>query len=183
MSRNNIPPDLPPEVTVEFIADPTVDITVNETLDEPKSEINSGKNRKPNGHKTKVLSPKFGGPQPNAGRKPGQTSKYSYKTILEAVEATTGMSFSQALAEGYNNSILDGDTKLRFAYEKTILDKVIADRMHVTVDETAGVEAKMEAFQTALGQFQRRHPDLPVIDVVATPVDQPTASNTWTPKV
>jgi len=174
MSPDTIPPDLPPEVTVEFIADPTVDITVNRTVEKKSSEISKPKPR--------TVPKGFGGRQPNAGRKPGQSSKYSYKTILEAVEATTGMSFSQALAEGYNNSILDGDTKLRFAYEKTILDKVIADRMHVTVDETATVEAKMEAFQTALGQFQRRHPHLPVIDVVATPVDQPTASNTWTPK-
>ena len=91
-----------------------------------------------------------GGAREGAGRPPGHTNKYSTQTMLAAIEATVGKPFSESMAEGYRNAIDDGDTKLRWAYEKMILDKVVADRVAVEVSDGDTLEAKMEAFHRAL---------------------------------
>ena len=95
----------------------------------------------------------IGGYRHNAGRPPGITSKYSVASLLGTIQNVVGKSFSQSLAEGYLNSINDNDTKLRFAYEKIILDKVVADKVAVEVNDGATMESKMEAFAHALSGY------------------------------
>lgn len=88
------------------------------------------------------------------GRPKGSLSKYSPKSLLATIDAKLqadrGLTFAESLAEGYVNAINDGDTKLRYLYEKAILDKVIADKVEVSVDSEGTLEAKMEAFHRAL---------------------------------
>ena len=108
----------------------------------------------------------IGGYRHNAGRPPGITSKYSVASLLGTIQNVVGKSFSQSLAEGYLNSINDNDTKLRFAYEKIILDKVVADKVAVEVNDGATMESKMEAFAHALSGYS--HKDTIPLNVTPT---------------
>lgn len=82
---------------------------------------------------------KHGGARPNSGRPAGTTNKISAKTILEAIEKQTGVAFEELLAQGYHESILQGDSALRMQYEKMFLSKVVADKVdidHTTLGES-----------------------------------------------
>ena len=96
----------------------------------------------------------WGGVRANQGRKHGSVSKYSPRSLLATIDAKLqadrGLTFAESLAEGYVDSINSGDTKLRYLYEKAILDKVIADKIEVSTDSEGTLEAKMEAFHRAL---------------------------------
>jgi hypothetical protein len=97
-----------------------------------------------------------------AGRPKGSLSKFTPASLLKAIETTVGKPFVQSLAEGYKDSIDKGDTKLRYLYEKAILDKVVADRVSVEVDDGATMESKMEAFAAALNGFTLK----PTVDTI-----------------
>ena len=109
-----------------------------------------------------------GGP----GRPKGSLSKFTPASLLKAIETTVGKPFVQSLAEGYKDSIDKGDTKLRYLYEKAILDKVVADKVSVEVDDGATMESKMEAFAQALNGFTVHQP-LPTVDTIPLDTMEP----------
>lgn len=74
-----------------------------------------------------------GGARPGAGRKPGTTNKISGVTILASVERASGEKFEDLLAQGYWDSIQQGDKATRLQYEKMFLNKVVADRSQLDV--------------------------------------------------
>jgi hypothetical protein len=96
----------------------------------------------------------LGGYRPGSGRKLGQTNKYSAQAILAAVDQSTlaynGLTFAQSLAQGYIQSIEEGDRRVRVMYEKMLLDKIVADKVEVTVGDGDTIEDKMAAFHRAL---------------------------------
>ena len=96
----------------------------------------------------------LGGYRPGSGRKLGQTNKYSAQAILAAVDQSTlqysGLTFAQSLAQGYIQSIQDGDRRVRVMYEKMLLDKIVADKVEVTAGDGTTIEDKMAAFHRAL---------------------------------
>jgi hypothetical protein len=75
-----------------------------------------------------------GGYRPNSGRKKGMIQKLSGCELLKQIQRTTGKRFEQLLAEHYRDSILRGDWASVRDYEKTILAKVIADKVDVTTN-------------------------------------------------
>jgi small nuclear ribonucleoprotein (snRNP)-like protein len=87
------------------------------------------------------------------GRPKGSLSKFTPAALLRSIEETVGKPFVQSLAEGYKDSIDRGDHKTRYLYEKAILDKVVADKVSVEVDDGATMESKMQAFAQALNGF------------------------------
>jgi hypothetical protein len=98
-----------------------------------------------------VQAKKIGGARPGAGRKPGVTAKITASQLLAAVQDKVGMPLAEALAEGYLESIQSGNGKLRLEYERLLLAKTVADKIDVTVVETAEqVEQRRQAFQTAI---------------------------------
>ena len=103
-----------------------------------------------------------GGP----GRPKGSLSKFTPASLLKAIETTVGKPFVQSLAEGYKDSIDRGDHKTRYLYEKAILDKVVADKVSVEVDDGATMESKMQAFAQALNGFTLK----PTMDTI--PLDR-----------
>jgi hypothetical protein len=107
-----------------------------------------------------------GGP----GRPKGALSKFTPASLLKAIETTVGKPFVQSLAEGYKDSIDRGDHKTRYLYEKAILDKVVADRVSVEVDDGATMESKMQAFAQALNGFTVNSTHLPTINTI--PLDR-----------
>jgi hypothetical protein len=81
-----------------------------------------------------VQKNKRGGKRPNAGRKKGMLQKLSGSEILKQIQRTTGKRFEQLLAEHYLESILRHDHQAVRDYEKTILSKVVADKVDVTTN-------------------------------------------------
>lgn len=72
-----------------------------------------------------------GGPQPGAGRPRGSRTKLSAQDLLDQIKTTCGKPFEELVAEGYRDSILNGETAVRQGYEKMILSKVIADKQEI----------------------------------------------------
>ena len=92
-----------------------------------------------------------GGARPGAGRPKGSTNKVTAQDLLTAAENTIGKPFVVSLVEGYKKSIDENNNKLRVMYEKIIIDKVVADRHNVEVEDSEDtVAAKQEAFRQAL---------------------------------
>ena len=75
---------------------------------------------------------KRGGARPGSGRKKGAIQKLSGSEILKQIQRTTGKRFEQLLAEHYMDSCIRGDWQAVRDYEKTILSKVVADKVDVT---------------------------------------------------
>lgn len=92
-----------------------------------------------------------GGARPGAGRPKGSTNLITAATLLKAIEDKSGKPFEEHLAEGYNETILNNDKKMRIEYERMILGKVVAEKMAVEVSESEdAIEAKQQAFFEAL---------------------------------
>jgi hypothetical protein len=92
-----------------------------------------------------------GGARPGAGRPKGGGNKITAQDLLDAAQSKLGKSFVESLMEGYVDTINNGDKKIRVMYEKMIIDKVVADRHQVEVEESEDtVEAKKAAFTEAL---------------------------------
>ena len=114
-------------------------------------------------------------PPVSPGRPKGSLSKFTPASLLKAIETTVGKPFVQSLAEGYKDSIDRGDHKTRYLYEKAILDKVVADKVSVEVDDGATMESKMQAFAQALNGFTLK----PTMDTI--PLDR--VDTTITPTI
>jgi hypothetical protein len=80
------------------------------------------------------VTKKKGGRRPGAGRKKGAIQKLSGCELLKQIQRTTGKPFAQLLAEHYRDSYLRCDWQAVRDYEKTILAKVIADKVDITSD-------------------------------------------------
>ncbi len=76
----------------------------------------------------------WGGKRPNSGRKKGMIQKLSGSELLKQIQRTTGKRFEVLLAEHYKRAFDEQDWQAVRDYEKTILSKVIADKVDVTTD-------------------------------------------------
>jgi hypothetical protein len=95
-----------------------------------------------------------GGARPGSGRKPGTTNKISATQILDSIEAETGQQFGTLLAQGYAESIQSNDRATRIKYEQMFLNKVVAERVEIDLNETeSSVERKQQAFQEAMAKL------------------------------
>lgn len=75
-----------------------------------------------------------GGKRPGAGRKKGAIQKLSGSELLKQIQRTTGKRFEQLLAEHYKRAYEEQDWLAVRDYEKTILAKVVADRVDMTTN-------------------------------------------------
>ena len=73
---------------------------------------------------------KHGGARPGAGRPKGSGNKITAQDLIDTANQVIGKPFVVSLFEGYQDSIIAGDKKVRVMYEKLILDKEIG-RAHV----------------------------------------------------
>ena len=109
---------------------------------------------------TKKNKQSHGGVRPGAGRPKGSGNKISAQDLLEAAEATIGKPFVISLVEGYKKSIDENNNKLRVIYEKMIIDKVVADRHQVEVEDSEDtIAAKQAAFTQALAAMMPLNKD------------------------
>jgi hypothetical protein len=99
---------------------------------------------------------KIGGARPGSGRKKGGTNKISAQELIATADRILGKPFIDSLIEGYQDSILNGDRKVRVMYEKLIVDKVISDKQEVEVTNINDeVDSKAQVFADALQDLMK----------------------------
>ena len=99
---------------------------------------------------------KNGGARPGAGRKPGVKNRISAERLLEAVFNATGQPFEVTLAQGYNDTITDGDRATRVKYENMILNKIVADKAEVDVTTLGtSLNDRRSAFQAIVDKLRQ----------------------------
>ena len=89
-----------------------------------------------------------GGARSGAGRPKGSGNKLTIDKLLAAVDIKLGQPLEDQIAENYVRSL--SDPKLAYSYEQMFLNKVMADRQQIEVDETSSVESRQAAFLKAL---------------------------------
>jgi hypothetical protein len=89
-----------------------------------------------------------GGARPGAGRPKGSGNKLTIDKLMAAVDTKLGQPLEDQIAENYVRSL--SDPKLAHSYEQMFLNKVMADRQQIEVDETSSVESRQAAFLKAL---------------------------------
>ena len=110
----------------------------------------------------KTTKPAHGGARPGAGRPKGSGNKLTIDKLLAAVDTKLGQPLEDQIAENYVRSL--SDPKLAHSYEQMFLNKVMADRQQIEIDETSTVESRQAAFLKAL-------------ETIGTVVDQQDSSN------
>lgn len=121
-----------------------------------------------------VIRRQDGGARPGSGRpkkdpnepKTTYRAKLNSKEILKSIFASTGKPFEVNLAEGYANSIINGDDVLRYRYEQIILSKVVADKVEMDVSTLGeSINDRRQSFQTLLASMR----DVVDVDTKTTP--------------
>lgn len=97
---------------------------------------------------------KRGGAREGAGRPKGSGNKITAQDLIDTANQVIGKPFVVSLFEGYKDSIMSNDKKVRVMYEKMIIDKVVADRQQIeTVESEDAVQQRAQAFAEALASL------------------------------
>ena len=101
-----------------------------------------------------VKSPTRGGARPNAGRKPGSSTKITVESLMAEIELQAGRTYSEVLAHNYVGAISRNDWNGVRDYDKAFMNKLIAERLEVAVDSTEdAMAARQAAFAAALARL------------------------------
>ena len=99
----------------------------------------------------KVKAPTRGGARPGAGRKKGQSPRYTLEDLIGHIEHHVGMTFAERVAISYADAINRCDHAGVRDYEKILLGKMVADKHEIaTVESDDVAQQKAEAFAEAL---------------------------------
>jgi len=102
----------------------------------------------------KVKISSRGGARPGAGRPKGSSSMITAATLIQAIETKNNKPFEELLAEGYYNTIVERNNKMRLEYERMFLGKVVSDKVQVDVNDSEdAIAAKQAAFAAALADL------------------------------
>lgn len=91
---------------------------------------------------------KNGGARPGAGRPKGSGNKLTVDRLLASIDVAMGQPLEEVIANNYIKA--QSDPKLSFQYEQLFLNKVMADRQQIEIDDTSTVESRQDAFLKAL---------------------------------
>lgn len=89
-----------------------------------------------------------GGARPGAGRPKGSGTKLTVDRLLAAIDVKLGQPLEDQIADSYVRAL--SDPKLAFQYEQAFMNKAMADRHQVEVDESTAAESRSHAFLRAL---------------------------------
>jgi hypothetical protein len=100
---------------------------------------------------TKKSSPNHGGARPGAGRPVGSGNKVRLEDLMMDLELETSMPYTRRLAINYAHAISRLDWARVENYDRAFLNKLVADRSHVEVTDSAdAVATRAAAFAAAL---------------------------------
>ena len=95
-----------------------------------------------------------GGVRVNAGRPKGSVAKVTISSLLDAIEAQGGQSYTDLLTQDFLSARRGNDSGLTAKYHNLILNKVMATMNSVEVTSSADeVDAKQAAFTAALAKI------------------------------
>lgn len=98
-----------------------------------------------------VKSPGRGGARPGSGRPKGSGNKIKIEDLIDSIEQRAGVPFTEQIATNYVGAILREDWARVENYDKALLNKIVADKNEITVEEVGDViDAKKEAFKEAI---------------------------------
>ena len=96
-------------------------------------------------------TPSRGGARPGAGRKKGQSPRYTLEELVNQVEHHAGMTFAERVAVNYVGAINRSDWSGVRDYDRILLGKMVADKQEITeVTSEDTVEQRTQAFTEAL---------------------------------
>jgi hypothetical protein len=94
---------------------------------------------------------KHGGARPGAGRPKGSSNKIRIEDLIDSIESRSGMSFTDQVASNYIAAIVREDWARVENYDKALLNKVVADKNEIVVEEVGeGITHKVAAFREAI---------------------------------
>ena len=109
-----------------------------------------------------VKAPTRGGFRPGAGRPKGSSNKIRIEDLIDSIENRSGMSFPEQVAANYVNAIVREDWARVENYDKALLNKIVADKSEVTIEEVGDVvEAKKLAFIDAIAALKINNKEEP----------------------
>ena len=96
-------------------------------------------------------SSNHGGARPGAGRPVGSGNKVRLEDLMMDLELETNMPYTKRLAINYAHAISRDDWARVENYDRAFLNKLVADRSHVEVTDSAdAVATRAAAFAAAL---------------------------------
>ena len=100
-----------------------------------------------------------GGARPGAGRPKGSRDSVTIAGLLDALEnVSPDQSYEEILIEDFLRARENSDKTLTLKYHNLILNKIMATKVHLEVDESQdALEARRLAFAEALASMTLQH--------------------------
>lgn len=99
-------------------------------------------------------APTRGGARKGGGRPKGSTTKIRIEDLMDNIEKIAGKTYGELLSMNYVEAIRRNDWNGVRDYDKAFMNKMIADKQEVTVqDGDDAVRAKQAAFAEAIAQI------------------------------
>jgi len=95
-----------------------------------------------------------GGARKGGGRPKGSTTKIKIEDLMEKIELQSGQTYAELLASNYVNAIHRNDWNGVRDYDKAFMNKMIAEKVEVDVNQSEdAMAAKQAAFAEAIAQI------------------------------
>ena len=105
-------------------------------------------------------APTRGGARPGAGRPRGSGNKVKLEDLLDDIETTVNMPYTQRIALNYAMAIDRSDWARVENYDKALLNKLVADRQEIEITDSEDVIAvRQAAFAAALAKLSESQDD------------------------
>ena len=99
-------------------------------------------------------APTRGGARPGGGRPKGSTTKIKIEDLMAQIELQSGQTYDQVLANNYVSAIQRNDWNGVRDYDKAFMNKMIADKQEIDVNNSAeALTQKQAAFAEAIAQI------------------------------
>lgn len=103
---------------------------------------------------TRKKAPSRGGARVGSGRPKGSTTKIKIEDLMANIELQSGQSYAELLAHNYVSAINRSDWNGVRDYDKAFMNKMIAEKVEVDVNQSEDViSAKQAAFAEAIAQI------------------------------
>lgn len=106
--------------------------------------------------KPRKKAPSRGGARAGAGRPRGSTNKIKIEELMSTIEVIAGRPYGDLLAQNYVSAIQRNDWNGVRDYDKAFMNKMIADKQEIDVNNSAeALTQKQAAFAEAIAQITR----------------------------
>ena len=105
----------------------------------------------------RVTHPNWGGARVGAGRPKGTGNKIKIEDLIDSIELRAGVPFADQIAANYVGAIGRSDWARVENYDRALLNKIVADKNDITIDDSSDtIASKQAAFAAALAALTTR---------------------------